>query len=63
MTQTTIMMITNEVTPQILKIPWLSSLSFNDIAEKMEAFYGTEKVISEELLFFCKARQHLVYLL
>ena len=25
----------------------------------MEVFYGTEKVISEELLFFSKARQHI----
>jgi len=38
MTQTTIKMITNGVTPQILKIPWLSSLSFNDLVEKMEAY-------------------------
>ena len=25
----------------------------------MEVFYGTEKVISEELLFFSKSRQHI----
>ena len=32
---------------------------FNDPIEKMEVFYGTEKVISEELLFFSKARQRI----
>jgi hypothetical protein len=35
------------------------SLPFNDLVEKMEVFYGTEKVISEELLFFSKSRQHI----
>ena len=34
-------------------------MPFNDLVEKMEVFYGTEKVISEELLFFSKTR-HLV---
>jgi hypothetical protein len=34
-------------------------LPFNDLVEKMEVFYGTEKVISEELLFFSKTRQHI----
>jgi two-component system, OmpR family, sensor histidine kinase VicK len=34
-------------------------LPFNDPIEKMEVFYGTEKVISEELLFFSKARQRI----
>jgi hypothetical protein len=33
-------------------------LQFNDLAEKTEVFYGTE-VISEELQFFSKARQHI----
>jgi len=34
-------------------------LPFNDLVEKMEVFYGTEKVISEELLFFSKTIQHI----
>ncbi|MGC2570538.1 MAG: hypothetical protein WA364_03430 [Candidatus Nitrosopolaris sp.] len=34
-------------------------MPFNDLVEKMEVFYGTEKVISEELLFFSKSRQHI----
>ncbi|HXP50543.1 MAG TPA: histidine kinase dimerization/phospho-acceptor domain-containing protein, partial [Bacteroidia bacterium] len=34
-------------------------MSFNDFVEKMEVFYGTEKVISEELLLFSKARQYI----
>jgi two-component system, OmpR family, sensor histidine kinase VicK len=34
-------------------------LPFNDLVEKMEVFYGTEKVISEELLFFSKARERI----
>jgi two-component system, OmpR family, sensor histidine kinase VicK len=34
-------------------------LQFNDLDEKTEVFYGTDKVISEELLFFSKTRQHI----
>jgi two-component system, OmpR family, sensor histidine kinase VicK len=34
-------------------------LQFNDLGEKTEVFYGTYKVISEELLFFSKTRQHI----
>jgi two-component system, OmpR family, sensor histidine kinase VicK len=34
-------------------------LQFNDLVERTEVFYGTEKVISEELLFFSKTRQHI----
>jgi hypothetical protein len=34
-------------------------LQFNDLAERTEVLYGTDKVISEELLFFSKARQHI----
>jgi two-component system, OmpR family, sensor histidine kinase VicK len=34
-------------------------LPFNDLVEKTEVFYGTEKVISEELLFFSKTREHI----
>ncbi|HYV51823.1 MAG TPA: hypothetical protein VE971_00890, partial [Candidatus Eisenbacteria bacterium] len=34
-------------------------MPFNDLIEKMEVFYGTEKVISEELLFFSKSRQYI----
>jgi two-component system, OmpR family, sensor histidine kinase VicK len=34
-------------------------LPFNDLIEKMEVFYGTEKVISEELLFFSKSREYI----
>ena len=34
-------------------------MPFNDLVEKIEVFYGTEKVISEELLFFSKTRQHI----
>ncbi|MGA9152439.1 MAG: hypothetical protein WBZ36_17830, partial [Candidatus Nitrosopolaris sp.] len=34
-------------------------MQFNDLGEKTEVFYGTDKVISEELLFFSKTRQHI----
>ncbi|MGB6527844.1 MAG: ATP-binding protein [Candidatus Nitrosopolaris sp.] len=34
-------------------------MQFNDLGEKTEVLYGTEKVISEELLFFSKTRQHI----
>jgi signal transduction histidine kinase len=34
-------------------------LPFNNLVEKMEVFYGTEKVIGEELLFFSKSREHI----
>ena len=34
-------------------------MPFNDPVEKMEVFYGTERVNSEELPFFSKARQHI----
>jgi len=44
---------------RLLIIPWPFPLPFNDLVEKMEVFYGTDKVISEELLFFSKTKQHI----
>jgi len=34
-------------------------LQFDALAEKTEVFYGTDKVISKELQFFSKTRQHI----
>ena len=34
-------------------------MQFDDLAEKTEVFYGTDKVISKELQFFSKTRQHI----
>jgi two-component system, OmpR family, sensor histidine kinase VicK len=34
-------------------------LPLNSLAERTEVLYGTDKVISEELLFFSKTRQHI----
>ncbi|HEY7082297.1 MAG TPA: hypothetical protein VH500_21615, partial [Nitrososphaeraceae archaeon] len=34
-------------------------MQFDDLAEKTEVFYGTDKVIRKELQFFSKTRQHI----
>ena len=34
-------------------------MPLDDLVEEIEVFYGTEKVNSEELLFYSKARQHI----
>ncbi|MGA9153900.1 MAG: hypothetical protein WBZ36_25250 [Candidatus Nitrosopolaris sp.] len=34
-------------------------MPLNDLAERTEVLYGTDKVISEELQFFSNTRQHI----